>query len=277
MLWGCHNICPSLSHFQVTEVTWPELSALSHAGVWGDIQKPQCNIAFLLIVLGKTVEGEMAFRLVVVWMHPHQACLPSLDEVSRKLTLLIDIGDNWAYAFVWLNKGALHVTPSNKGHISTMIDWVPSRSACRHLYQLGVHKLLQCGDQIVCPEGLNGGFEPVVLSLPKPPLCNMSIPSRPTHRRHYPKETNISGPGCSPPTGAGDTCGPEKPVLATPKPVTTSQQASPQADMFDNTVPSSHLSSPTLASETPKAASVPTTPSKTPSEADTGTLSDKVL
>ena len=107
------------------------------------------------------------FGLVEVWIHPHQACLFSLDEVARKLTLLICIGNNWVYAFVQLNEGALHVPLSNEGHISTMIDGALSRSTSGHLQQLGVHKLLQCGDHIVCPKGLNGDLEPVVLSLPE--------------------------------------------------------------------------------------------------------------
>ena len=54
-----------------------------------------------------------------------------------------------------------HVPLSTKGHISAMIDGVPNRSACRHLCQLEVHKLLQYGDQVVYPEGLNEGLEPV--------------------------------------------------------------------------------------------------------------------
>ena len=100
MLWVSHDICPSQSLFQVRDVTQSELLALFHAGVWEDTEKPQCNMAYLLIALGKTIEGEMAFRLTMVWVHPHQACLPSLDEMARKLALLVNIGDNWAYAFV---------------------------------------------------------------------------------------------------------------------------------------------------------------------------------
>ena len=69
---------------------------------------------------------------------------------------------NWhrcqlGYAFMWLNKGMLHIPLSNKGHISTMIDSMPSRSAWGHLSQLEVNKLIQCGDQVVYPKGLKGG------------------------------------------------------------------------------------------------------------------------
>ena len=101
----------------------------------------------------------MVFRLAMVWAHPYLAWLSSLDEVAKKLTLFINLGDNWAYTFVELNKNAQHVPLSNEGHLSTMVDGVPCRSACRHLCQLKVCQLLQCGDQVVYPEGLNGGLE----------------------------------------------------------------------------------------------------------------------
>ena len=160
VVWGALDFCPFLSQFQVRDVTQYELLVLSHAGAWGDFERPKHDMAFLLIVLGKTVEGEMAFRLAMVWAHPYQACLSSLDEVARKLALLIDIGDNWVYTFVQLNEGTIHVPLSIEGHITTMIDGVPSRSTCGCLCQLEVCKLLQLGYQVVCPEGLNGGLEP---------------------------------------------------------------------------------------------------------------------
>ena len=118
---------PSLSQFQVRDVTQSELLALSHAGVWGDTEKPHQDMAYLLIALGKTVKGEMVFELAVVWVCPHQVCLSSLDEAVRKLTLLIDIGDNWAYAFMQLNINAQHIPLSSDNHTSAMIDNMLSR------------------------------------------------------------------------------------------------------------------------------------------------------
>ena len=57
MLWGSHDICPSLSQFQMRDVTWSELLALSHTGAWGDAEKPQHDMAYLLIAVGKTIKG----------------------------------------------------------------------------------------------------------------------------------------------------------------------------------------------------------------------------
>ena len=67
--------CPSLSWFQVRDMTQSELLALSHTGVWGDTEKPQRDMAYLLIAPDKTIEGEMVFRLATVWAHLHQAHL----------------------------------------------------------------------------------------------------------------------------------------------------------------------------------------------------------
>ena len=75
-----------------------------------------------------------------------------------------------------------------------------------------------------------------------------------------------------------DPLGSKGPVLAAPKPVATYQLVSPQADMLEDTVPSSHSSPTTLAPETSKVASVPTIlASKTSTRDDTGALPDEVL
>ena len=129
MLRGSHNICPPY-HDSRWEMWLRALSPIP-CRVWGDTEKLQHEMAYLFIALGKTVEGKMVFWLVMVWAHPHQACLSSLDEAVRKLALLINIGDNWVYTFVQLNEGTLHVPLSNEGHISTMINGTQSSNACR--------------------------------------------------------------------------------------------------------------------------------------------------
>ena len=75
----------------------------------------------------------------------------------------------------------MHIPLSNEGQISAMIDGMPSRSTWWHLSQLEVCKLLQCGDQVVYPKGLNGGLEPKWFSLPEPPVWDMDPLGRPAH------------------------------------------------------------------------------------------------
>ena len=104
---------------------------------------------------------------MVVWVHPSQTLLPSLEEVARKLTLLINTKENWPYAFVWVCKDSQHIPISDAGHDSVMVGGAPSRSACGHLSQLEVCQHLQWGGEVVYPKGLNGGLEPLWVSLPK--------------------------------------------------------------------------------------------------------------
>ena len=117
----------------------------------------------------------------MVWANPYQAWLSSLDEALKKLTLLINLGDNWAYTFVQLNEDdQQHVPLSNEGHLSTMVDEAPCRNMCGCLHQLEVCKLLQCGDQVVYPKGLNGGLEPVQTSLSGSLIWGMDMLGKPT-------------------------------------------------------------------------------------------------
>ena len=82
-LWGCHDICPSLPRFHMALVTCPEVSALTHSGAWGDAKKLWGDLAFLLIAPKKTIQGEVAFGLTMVWAHPYQACFSSMNEAAK--------------------------------------------------------------------------------------------------------------------------------------------------------------------------------------------------
>ena len=70
----------------------------------------------------------------------------------------------------------------------------------------------------------------------------------------------------------------DRPISAMPKLVATSQQVLPPAARPDKTIPISHSTSPSLASETPKVTSVPAIPQpETCPGMDLSSLSDKVL
>ena len=92
--------------FQVTQVTQSELSSHTGSGAWGDVKKFHSDLAYLLVLPKKATEEEMVIGLAVVWIHPYQACIPTLDEVAQKLTLLTTSHENWAYTFVRFNKDA---------------------------------------------------------------------------------------------------------------------------------------------------------------------------
>ena len=159
-----------LAQFQVVEITRASLSAISCTEAWGDPKRPKSDMTYLLLVPNQVVEEERRLGLVAVWTHPFQAHLPSLDEVMRKLNLLVNTAEDWVYTFMQLNEDPQHIPLSTTGHISAMIDGTPSRSAYGHLSHLDVCKLLQCGVEVVYLEGLNRGLEPLQVSLPKLPI-----------------------------------------------------------------------------------------------------------
>ena len=125
----------------------------------GWCKKVCSDLVFLLISPTKVITGEMVFGLAIVWVHPYQVHIPTLDEVVKKLTLLTTTGKNWTYAFVQLNKDAQHVPLPKEGHLSTMIEGLPSRNTCGHLHQLEVHLLLQSENWVVYLKGFNRGLE----------------------------------------------------------------------------------------------------------------------
>ena len=57
-------------------------TVLSQAEAWGDVEKPQQDMAFILIVPSLAVGCEQVFRLTAMWAHPHQAHLPTLADAT---------------------------------------------------------------------------------------------------------------------------------------------------------------------------------------------------
>ena len=69
--------------------------------------------------------------------------------------------------------------------MNAMIDGMPSMNACGCLSQLEVCKLLQCGDQVVCPGGLNGQLEPMQFTFPEPLSGMWPPPANPPVSHHH--------------------------------------------------------------------------------------------
>ena len=124
--WGSHNFCPVVKSFQVQAITQAQLNILSQVGAWGDVGKPQQDVAFLLIGPSIAMGNEKVFGLVAIWAHPCQACYHSLEEVAQKHALLLDEIVDWAYPFVQLNDDLSHLPLLSEGYTSTMTDGTPS-------------------------------------------------------------------------------------------------------------------------------------------------------
>ena len=55
-MWGSLDICPTLTQFQVVEITRVGLSAISPTKAWGDPKRPKSDMAYLLLVPDEVVE-----------------------------------------------------------------------------------------------------------------------------------------------------------------------------------------------------------------------------
>ena len=176
--WGSHDICPSLMQFHISRITRVDLSTISQAGRWGNPKKQSQGMSYLLLVPSQEAEEEKRFGLVGVWVHPNQFLLSSLKEAVKKLTLLITTKEDWYYTLVWVSENTQYLPLSNARQISILVDGAPSRSTCGHLSQLEVCQLLHSGGVVIYPGDLNGGLEPVQVTLPKLPLWEMGSTSK---------------------------------------------------------------------------------------------------
>ena len=87
---GFQDICSLLTQFYAMVITQSHLSAISWEEAWGDPKRPKFGMAYLLLALAQEGEEERKFGLVAIWVHSYQTILPSLEEVVKKLTLLIN-------------------------------------------------------------------------------------------------------------------------------------------------------------------------------------------
>ena len=166
-LWGCHDICLLLEWFHVTRMTQSELASPTCLKAWGDPKKFQSNVTFLLVLPKEGAVGERVYRLTMVWVHPYQARVSTIDDMAKQLAQLASTGANWPYALVWLNGDAHHMPLPTEGHLGVMMEGNASNVPYGKIYQLEVCQLLGSGSQVVYLEGLNRCQVPVVMSLPE--------------------------------------------------------------------------------------------------------------
>ena len=131
MLWGHHDICPILEQFHVTSITLSELSSLTSLKAWGNLEKFQSNIAFLLVLTKEGAAGDRVFGLSMMWVNPYQARVSTMEEAVKQLTALISTGPDWPYALVWLNADACHAPLPKEGHLSILVKGGTSSATCR--------------------------------------------------------------------------------------------------------------------------------------------------
>ena len=79
--WPCGgtNICPQLHQLELPCHSQAELVSISSLKVWGDTQKPCCDIAYLLVWVEDIIQSRQ-YGISLVWVHPNQVRAATIEE-----------------------------------------------------------------------------------------------------------------------------------------------------------------------------------------------------
>ena len=163
-LWGHLSICPLLDHVDLPYHMAGELLSINHLKIWGDTQKPQDSIAYLLVKVIDISEVE-GYSMALVWISPHQARASMMAEVLDILSTCTSNGPDWPYVLTQLYEGSNHVPFPKDKHLS-ILPQGKAESPCGKISQLEVCQLLSARLRVIYPVGLNGGNQSVTIDLP---------------------------------------------------------------------------------------------------------------
>ena len=93
-LWGNIDICPHLNQLELPCHSPVKLISVSSFKVWGNIQNPHCDMAYLLVSLGDAIE-ERQYGVSLVWVNPHQTRTSTMEEAVEKLAACTSSGTDW--------------------------------------------------------------------------------------------------------------------------------------------------------------------------------------
>ena len=165
-LWGNLNICPHLYWLELPCHSQAELFFISSLKVWGSVQKPHHNIAYLLVWVRITMKDRQ-YGISLVWMNPNQVRAATTEEAVKRLTACTSSGTNWPYSLVQLYKGPHHAPLPKDKHLGILPWGKVEETPCGEICQLQVCQLFTTGPQVIYPISLNGHDEPIITTLPK--------------------------------------------------------------------------------------------------------------
>ena len=171
-LWGNFNICPHLHWLELPCHSQAELFSIRGLKFWRDAQKPCHDIAYLLVQVENT-NKDRHYSISLVWVHPNQVRVATMEEAIKKLTTCTSSGTDWPYALAQLCEDPHHAPlPKNKD-LDILAQRKVQKTFCGWISQLKVCQLLATSPQVAYPIGLNGHNEPIITTLPE--LLDSSI------------------------------------------------------------------------------------------------------
>ena len=196
-LWGSLNICSHLNHLELPHHSSEELCSICKLKVWGNIQEPCSNIAYLLVWIKDTLEAQ-DYGISLVWISPNQVWAPTMEEAVGTLSAYVSSRPDWPYALTQLYEGSSHTPLPKDKHLGILPQGKVEGSPYGQISQLEVHQLLSARPQVIYPVGLNGTNEPVTTTLPeqlhssasvityKHPYMRIDIPPPPLEELGHP-------------------------------------------------------------------------------------------
>ena len=163
-LWGNLSICPLLDHIDLPYHMVEELLSRSCLKVWGDTQKPQDGMAYLLAKVEDASEVK-GYGMALVWISPHQARASMMKEALEILSTYVSSGPDWLYILTQLYEGTNHAPLPKDKHLG-ILPQGKVESPCGQISQLEVHQLLSAKPWVIYLMGLNGGDQSVTINLP---------------------------------------------------------------------------------------------------------------
>ena len=142
------------------------LISVSSFKVWGNIQEPCHDIAYLLVCTGNTIEDRQ-YGISLVWLNPNQTMASTMEEAVEMLAACPSSGTNWPYALAQLYEGSCHAPLPKDKHLGILPQGKAEETSCGWISQLDICQLLSTGSQVVYPTGLNGQDEPIITILPE--------------------------------------------------------------------------------------------------------------
>ena len=118
-LWGSLSICPLLDHVDLPYHMAGELLSISCLKVWGDVQKPQDGMAYLLVRVEDASEVK-GYGIALMWISPHQAQASMMEEALGILSTCISSGPDWLYILTQLYEGTNHAPLPKDKHLGIL-------------------------------------------------------------------------------------------------------------------------------------------------------------
>ena len=138
---GTSTFAPNFTGSNSPVILQAELSSISSLKVWGDVQKPCHDIAYLLVWVENTMK-DRHYGISIVWVNPNQVRAATMEEAVEELTTCPSSGANWPYALAWLYKGPCHAPLPKDGHLGILPQRGVEETPCGKISQLKVCQLL---------------------------------------------------------------------------------------------------------------------------------------